>query len=141
MTVSKSCTGHLTTQFLRPAIHRLEQSQGYIVAVSSGVSHLIFPTGSDYCISKYTLDRLVEFIVTEYPRVKAFALHPGVVPTDMSRNSGVDMELPDSSELPASTMLWLTAGNADWLSGRWATICNVAVTIPAFIVMSQIHFF
>ena len=29
------------------------------------------------------------------------------------------MEMPDPVELPAYTMLYLTSGKADWLSGRY----------------------
>lgn len=97
------------------------------MAVSSGAAHFVIPKGSDYCISKHAVDRLVEFIVAEYPQIKAFALHPGVIDTEMSRNSGVKLETPDTTELPAATMLYLTSGKVDWLSGRWAVPYNVVI--------------
>ena len=58
----------------------------------------------------------------ESPTVKAFALHPGSVPTDIAQESGLieqGMEMPDPAELPAYTMLYLSSGKADWLSGRY----------------------
>ncbi|GJE89918.1 SDR family oxidoreductase [Phanerochaete sordida] len=105
--------------FVRPALPYLEKSSGYIVALTSGAGHFVVPNGSDYCISKHAVDRLVECIVAEYPPVKAFSLHPGQIDTVLSRSCGLDFERPDSAELPAATMLYLTSGRADWLSGRY----------------------
>ena len=59
----------------------------------------------------------------ENPTVKAYALHPGLVKsTEIAQESGLieqGMEMPDPAELPASTMLYLASGKADWLSGRY----------------------
>lgn len=68
---------------------------------------------------------------TEHPSVRAFALAPGMLPTRLAsdtRGGGVTGDLdddadlkklaPDSVALPAATMLYLTSGRADWLSGR-----------------------
>ena len=54
--------------------------------------------------------------------MKAYALHPGSVKTEIAQESGLieqGMEMPDPAELPASTMLYLASGKADWLSGRY----------------------
>jgi NAD(P)-dependent dehydrogenase (short-subunit alcohol dehydrogenase family) len=88
------------------------------VVVTSGGAHLVLPKSSDYCISKHALGRFVEFIVAEYPRIKAFAVHPGVIDTELSRSNGLKLETPDTTELPAATMLYLTSGKVDWLSGK-----------------------
>ncbi len=70
---------------------------------------------------------------TEHPSVHAFALAPGMVPTRLAAETGTasgggggsdrDAELrrvaPDAVALPAATMLYLTSGRADWLSGRF----------------------
>jgi len=51
--------------------------------------------------------------------VKTFALNPGAVDTDNSRKSGLPSEqFIDPPELPAGTILALTSGKYDWLSGR-----------------------
>ena len=68
---------------------------------------------------------------TEHPSVRAFALAPGMLPTRLAADtrgkratgdSDDDADLrklaPDSVALPAATMLYLTSGRADWLSGR-----------------------
>ena len=58
-------------------------------------------------------------VYAEYPRVRAFALAPGIVRTRLSIEAGVGGEfLNDTAALPAATTLYLTSGRADWLSGR-----------------------
>jgi len=79
---------------------------------------------------------------TEHPSIRAFALAPGMIPTRLAaetcasgRGGGDgradgdgdgDAELkrvaPDSVALPAATMLYLTSGRADWLSGRFVPL-------------------
>ena len=118
----------------------LKEAQGYVVVIGSGMAQLRFPRVSDYTISKFTVNRLVEYIalgalpssgdwpacelrmltrVIEYkPEVKAFCLHPGTIRTGVNFDSP-QLPTPDTTDLPAATMLYLTAGNADWLSGRY----------------------
>ena len=56
-------------------------------------------------------------LLLEYPSVRAFALAPGFVPTRLVMEAQAG-EAPDTVALPAATMLYLTSGRADWLSGR-----------------------
>ena len=74
----------------------------------------------------------------EHPSIRAFALAPGMIPTRLAAETGAagsvasgtggdgDAELrkiaPDSVALPAATMLYLTSGRADWLSGRFVPL-------------------
>ena len=44
------------------AIPALEKTQGYIVAITSLGAQLRVPGGSDGCITKHAVNRLVEFI-------------------------------------------------------------------------------
>ncbi|KAN0132192.1 NAD(P)-binding protein [Lactarius tabidus] len=104
--------------FFRAAATALEQSRGYYVAISSIGAQVRIPGISDMNISKHALNRLIEFIVLEYPSVRAFALSPGVVRTRMYVEAGVGAAL-NTVELPAATTLYLTSGRADWLSGRY----------------------
>ena len=95
------------------------------------------PTLSDYAISKLAINRLVEFAImgtcllmlfalgllasaTENPEIRAFAVHPGVVATEMNKQSDVplDIKADDTVQLPAALYLHLAAGKADYLSGR-----------------------
>ena len=51
--------------------------------------------------------------------MRAFALAPGFVATQLAAESEAG-PAPDTVALPASTMLYLTSGRADSLSGRSA---------------------
>jgi hypothetical protein len=76
---------------------------------------------------------------TEHPSIRAFALAPGMIPTRLAAETGAggsiidgpdgDAELkkvaPDSVALPAATMLYLTSGRADWLSGRFVPLLRL----------------
>ena len=57
----------------------------------------------------------------EYPNVSVFALHPGEIKTQMAEESGIvfpDDYIFDTLQLPAVTMLYLTSGRLNWLSGK-----------------------
>jgi len=102
------------------AVPYLVKSQGYVVMVSSLTSQLRMTGASAYCISKHALNRLAEFVTLEYPEIKTFALHPGAIPTEGALATGFPAELmTETTELPASTMLRLTSGTDDYLSGRY----------------------
>ncbi|KAI0318719.1 NAD-P-binding protein [Amylostereum chailletii] len=109
--------------FVRPAIPHLEKTSGYIVAVGSAAAQLRMSEVSDYGVSKHALNRLVEYIALENPKIKAFTLHPGSIATQMAEEVGVVgvFPMPDSLDLPAATMLYLTSGKADWLNGRYVS--------------------
>ncbi|KAI0306851.1 NAD-P-binding protein [Multifurca ochricompacta] len=107
---------------VRASIPALEETNGYIGVVSSGVAQLRIPGSSDYAISKHTVGRLVEFIALEHPKLKVFALHPGAILTQMVTETG--SEFPDdlaldTVQLPAATMLSITSGRFNWLNGRY----------------------
>ena len=82
-----------------------------------------------------------EIINAEHPSVRTFALAPGYLPTRLAKETGTIGENGEGGAgfplnpvtLPAATMLYLTSGRADWLSGRF-----VHFTIrfcPAFIFL------
>ena len=144
----------------------MEKTQGYIVAITSLGAQLRVPGGSDGCIAKHAVNRLVEFIAlgkknshlpsllsfffffrfretddkvkilcqitdAEHPSIRVFALAPGYLPTRIAietgtindRGEGVVAGFTlDTLALPASTMLQLTSGRLDWLSGRFVHI-------------------
>ena len=63
----------------------------------------------------------------EHPSVRAFALAPGQIHTRLASETGAlednedgGIRARDSVALPAATMLYLTSGRANWLSGRCA---------------------
>jgi hypothetical protein len=54
----------------------------------------------------------------EYPDIKAYAVHPGVIDTPLSQEVDPPTTRTDPPELMAATALWLTARSAEFLSGR-----------------------
>lgn len=103
------------------AIPHLQKINGHSVIVTSCAANVRIPFASDYCISKHALVRLVEYIVLENPSVKAFAFHPGVIPTRIGIESLVPLPLVDTVALAAASTLHLTTGKADWLTGRFVS--------------------
>ncbi|KAI0065033.1 NAD-P-binding protein [Artomyces pyxidatus] len=105
--------------FVHFAIPELQKTKGQIAITTSIAAHWRVPTASDYCISKFALDRFSEFIVLENPDIKVFTVHPGVVETQMGKESLIPVPAQDPASLPAATILYLTSGKADYLSGRF----------------------
>ncbi|TFY69123.1 hypothetical protein EVG20_g3294 [Dentipellis fragilis] len=98
----------------------LSKVDGYFIVTTSNGSLVRIVNGSHYMISKQAVNTLVELIALEFPNVKTFAVHPGVVDTEMSR--ATTYESVDSAQLVSATYLYLTAGKADWLSGRLLSV-------------------
>jgi hypothetical protein len=84
----------------------LESTQGYIVVISSAGAQLRVPGAGEASISKFVVNRLVEFIVlgkplhfcrkiddikrvigAEHPSIHAFALTPGLLPTRLAADA------------------------------------------------------
>ena len=58
--------------------------------------------------------------VAEYPELKVFCVHPGIVATELTvEYEGRTSRDLDSPALCASTTLYLASGKADYLSGRF----------------------
>ncbi|VDC07857.1 unnamed protein product [Peniophora sp. CBMAI 1063] len=110
-----------TVNYVAPALKHLKKTNGYVIVISSWSALLRSASTSDYAISKQVLNRFVEFVALEYAgTVKSFAIHPGAVWTDLSRDAGSPEKLfIDKPELAAATALALASGEYDWLSGRF----------------------
>ncbi|KAI0275406.1 NAD-P-binding protein [Gloeopeniophorella convolvens] len=111
--------------YVRASVKPLQESDlGYIVAVSSIAAQARLPTMSDYSPSKHALGRFVEFITLEYPKLKAFSFHPGIINTKVSRDSGLVQPEGfkyDEPTLPPAAILYLTSGRVDWLNGKFVS--------------------
>lgn len=99
---------------------------GYFIALSSSLAQARIPGESAYNITKHAVNRLIEWVDIEYKKdgVKAFAVHPGLIETDLSKQiretTFKDVGLPmQSPRLFAWTAVRLTSGSEDWLSGRF----------------------
>lgn len=103
----------------------LAKTKGYFISVSSIGAQIRIPFASSYVLSKHSLNRFTEYIHSEYPDVKAFSLHPGAIKTAMADNNPSQAAwLIDTVHLPACTMLRLTSGRDDYLSGRYVFQCT-----------------
>ena len=63
--------------------HRRPLGTGCLVTISSGAAQRGYPAWSAYCASKAGVDRLMECIAQEEPWLRAHAVAPGIVDTDM----------------------------------------------------------
>ncbi|VDB92275.1 unnamed protein product [Peniophora sp. CBMAI 1063] len=108
--------------FVRASAPYLNETRGYLVVVSSIGAQLRTPLGSEYNISKHTLNRLVEYVVQENTNLIAYSFHPGSVKTELLKESKLEelgAPADDPPELPAAVLLYLTSGRANWLNGRY----------------------
>lgn len=121
--------------YLSFALPHLDKTGGYFVSTSSKLGVYRQPFTSSYAIAKHALVRLAEFIaigesiaklvrdvtntlhLPEHPQVKSYALHPGLIKTGATEANPGMWDCPDAPELPAGTMLRVTSGSEDWLSG------------------------
>jgi len=106
-----------TYNFIHFAIPELQKTKGRIVVMSSNAAQLRIPFNSEYSTSKHALNRFVEFVSIEYPEIKIFSVHPGIVATDLA--AAHDVHAEDQPALCAATILFLISGRADYLSGRF----------------------
>ncbi|KAI0269970.1 NAD-P-binding protein [Gloeopeniophorella convolvens] len=114
--------------YVHYAIPELVKTKGSIVIVTSAAAQIRIPFASEYCTSKHAVDRFAEFVAlvdywhfAEYPDVKIFSIHPGVVATELNIESKAPVPVEDTTALPAASILYLTAGKADYLSGRYVS--------------------
>jgi NAD(P)-dependent dehydrogenase (short-subunit alcohol dehydrogenase family) len=122
------------------AVPELVKTKGQIVVVSSAAAQIRIPCASDYCVSKHAIHRLAEFVavgkylycglndyvnflvcLAENPDIKVFCVHPGAVATEGFVQSRSPIPASEAIALPAATMLYLTSGKADYLSGRYVS--------------------
>ncbi|KAI0034742.1 NAD-P-binding protein [Vararia minispora EC-137] len=109
---------------VRAGLPHLKGGHGRVVITTSSGAQIRLPGSSDYNLSKHTLLRLTELIALEFPDVRVFAMHPGAVKTEIVKKAAFGPEVyeaifQDSVQLGPATMLYLTAGKADYLSGRY----------------------
>ena len=95
---------------------------GTIINTSSIGSILTSPGFSAYQPGKTAINRITDFIHTEYPNVRAFSYHPGGVKTELAKNLPENMMnlMVDTPELAGGYCVWLTTEQADFLRGRYS---------------------
>ena len=95
---------------------------------SSVGAHIVVPSLSAYQPSKLAILRFTQFIDAEYASqgVTAVTIHPGNILTEMANSGDIPKELQfvftETVELPADTIVWLTAEKREWLGGRYVNV-------------------
>lgn len=89
-------------------------------------AHAVLPGVSAYQSSKLAVLRVTQFIAAEHgPQgVTAITVHPGNIMNDIVGNPadlppGLRAVFTETNELPADTIVWLTAKKREWLNGRY----------------------
>lgn len=100
-----------------------DRSGGHLILISSIGAQLLSAGASDYQTSKHAINRLCEFVNSDYGEdgVKCFAIHPGGVRTALALNmpEAIHTSLRDEPEVAAGFAVWLCSGQADWARGRY----------------------
>ncbi|OAL21901.1 hypothetical protein AYO22_07498 [Fonsecaea multimorphosa] len=120
--------GHfLTWKAVLPLLLADESSLKTVVNMSSIGAQMCMPGASAYQTTKFALLRLSDFLNVEYGSqgVIAYCMHPGAVPTELSWKMPdvVKVNLIDTPELMADTIVYLTQKRREWLRGRYLS-CN-----------------
>lgn len=108
--------------FLQQFLSVEKQPVGTVIFVSSAAASLTLPGGSGYGISKLANARQAEFLHAEYDGVRAFSIHPGLVPTQMGIDAATQHMYIDPAELTGAYTLYLSTPRADFLRGRFTTV-------------------
>ncbi|KZT33947.1 NAD(P)-binding protein [Sistotremastrum suecicum HHB10207 ss-3] len=101
----------------------LEQNQGYFLMMSSPFAAQLFPAACPFSVSRDALSRMNEYIAQNHPKIKSFTVSPGFLPEDnmeYSVQTG-SRDSIDEAELSAATIIRLTSGKDDWLTGRFVS--------------------
>ncbi|KAK9862986.1 hypothetical protein WJX84_002826 [Apatococcus fuscideae] len=106
----------------------LQRGQGgTIILISSAGSLRAKPGASAYQTTKLAINRLANFIHADHASqgIRAFAVHPGGVKTDLAYGMPQDMHhiLVDSPYLSGAMCVWLGTDRADFLRGRSPSEC------------------
>jgi len=94
---------------------------GTVIVLTSVAAGFLAPGFSAYSISKLVDLRLVEYLDVEQPGIRAFAVHPGFVPTQMELDAFSAYTI-DPPELTGGLSLYLSTPRADHLRGRYISV-------------------
>ncbi|MCJ1403612.1 hypothetical protein MMC11_006835 [Xylographa trunciseda] len=101
--------------FLRSA----SENPTFIMITSGAGLIRYFGPASGYATSKVAGMRLMDYLAGDNPNVRVYALHPGVVESDMNVKSGVtNAEELDKAELPGGFCVWLASPEAEFLRSK-----------------------
>ncbi|KAF2164506.1 hypothetical protein M409DRAFT_25383 [Zasmidium cellare ATCC 36951] len=115
---------YLVTRACLPLL--LESDLKTLITVSSVGAHVVGPTLSAYQTSKLAVLRFTQFVAAENAEqgLIAISVHPGNMLTEIvGHGEGFDEKLKavftEVPQLPADSMVFLSAERREWLSGRY----------------------
>ncbi|MCJ1255952.1 hypothetical protein MMC24_003771 [Lignoscripta atroalba] len=98
-----------------------EEKKKIIINISTAAAHMYSPGIGAYGASKGAFVQMLAHIQNETPGLRVHDLQPGMVYTQMVRDSGFgENDAPwDNVDLPGQTALWLASPEAAFLAGRF----------------------
>ncbi|ORY15411.1 hypothetical protein BCR34DRAFT_508423 [Clohesyomyces aquaticus] len=107
--------------FLQQYLAEGKEPEGTIVVLSSAAAAMVGPGSSAYTISKLVGLRLAQNLHAEHPKVRTFAVHPGIVPTNMQVGPWAKQTI-DTAEMSGGLSLYLSTPRADYLRGGYVSV-------------------
>ncbi|KAG9236771.1 hypothetical protein BJ875DRAFT_419536 [Amylocarpus encephaloides] len=95
---------------------------GTFVSVGSAVAGMNPPTRSAYAISKLAQQRLMECTHLEYPTLRVFTIHPGIVATPFTDDGELAPFAKDHPELAGQLIGYLAQSRADYARGGYISV-------------------
>lgn len=89
--------------------------------MTSGSASVIMPGNSSYGISKLACIRIVEYLSSEYPELRAFSMNPGIV-KDVVWRDAFKPFAQDSPALVGAFSVWLSTPGADCVKGGYVCV-------------------
>ncbi|KAF2098825.1 NAD(P)-binding protein [Rhizodiscina lignyota] len=102
----------------RHAANLKSDSPVTFINMTSSMAVETVPTRSNYAITKSAGCRLIEYVHAEHPNIRAFNLHPGIVPNGVQFGMLAGANI-DTAALSAGVSLYLCTPRADFLRGRF----------------------
>lgn len=90
--------------------------------MSSGMAGATLAGYSAYAIAKLSQQRLVECAHVEYPGMRIFSMHPGIVATDLTDGGMLAPYAKDAPELAGMLVGYLAQPRADYLRGGFVSV-------------------
>lgn len=97
------------------------ESHGTIINLTSGMAYGIYPGNSAYSLGKLVNLQMAAYVAAESPNVTSISLHPGLVKTDMTKESFKKFAL-DTPELVGGVAVWLATEKAQFMNGRYMNV-------------------
>ncbi len=108
-------------------------AQGTIINIISLGASFVMPGISSYSTNKLAVIKLGEYVDAEYPEIRVFSVHPGIVAANEGRGMFTPAFMPfakDPTILTGALTTYLTTPRADFLKGGFISVnCKALLLI------------